>query len=177
MEDTMNDISNDYFLDIDDDLLAFLEKQADKAIEDITQSNEKNRERAYRLLNLLLVGVGSSIMLVLTHINAITLLLAIAVLLLGTGWVIALYFIVDTLTTKCKPVQGNSPEAYYTEEYRQFQGDKLGTMRRVELLNRKADIEALLKLNTYLNRQIDRAIRIAAITPSVVLVGLLFIIA
>ena len=116
-------------------------------------------------------------MLVLTHINAITLLLAIAVLSLGAGWIIALYFIVDTLTTKRKPVQGNSPEAYYTEEYRHFQGNKLGTMRRVELLNRKADIEALLNLNTYLNRQIDIAIRIAAITPSIVLVGLLFIIA
>lgn len=53
----------EYFLGADDDLVDFLEKQGEECIKEIEQSNAINKENGYKLLGILIVGVGSSFLL------------------------------------------------------------------------------------------------------------------
>ncbi|SWD51557.1 Uncharacterised protein [Klebsiella pneumoniae] len=59
----MSDLPDDYFLDADDELVDFLEKQGEDCIREITQSNSLNKENGYKLLSILIVGIGSSFLL------------------------------------------------------------------------------------------------------------------
>lgn len=59
----MKDLPDDHFLDADDDLVAFLEKQGEDCIREIHQSNALNKENGQKLLSILIAGIGSSFLL------------------------------------------------------------------------------------------------------------------
>lgn len=59
----MRELPDDYFIDADDKLVDFMEKQGEDCIREIYQSNQTNKENGYRLLSILIVGIGSSFLL------------------------------------------------------------------------------------------------------------------
>ncbi|HHQ8374468.1 TPA: phage major capsid protein [Salmonella enterica subsp. diarizonae] len=59
----MRELPDDYFIDADDKLVDFMEKQGENCIREIYQSNQTNKENGYRLLSILIVGIGSSFLL------------------------------------------------------------------------------------------------------------------
>lgn len=59
----MTNLPDDYFLDADDELVDFLEKQGEESIKETYQSNTTNIENGYKLLNIQIVGIGSSFLL------------------------------------------------------------------------------------------------------------------
>ncbi|WP_350355596.1 hypothetical protein [Serratia symbiotica] len=59
----MKNLPKDYFLDADDELVEFLESQGEACIKEIYQSNTVNKENGYKLLSILIVGIGSSFLL------------------------------------------------------------------------------------------------------------------
>lgn len=160
----MMELSNDYFLEIDDDMLVYLEQQGNLCVDEVRQSNEVNRERANKLLSLLLAGVGSSVMFILSHYGSHSVLHWVFVMLVF-GWSAALVFVAMALSTHKKPIRGNSPERLYTTAYRDFGDSALAVLRRVELLNYTVLIDELMAVNQRLFKLIDRAIVTAIITP------------
>ncbi|HFT1688955.1 TPA: hypothetical protein ACHWHD_003454 [Providencia stuartii] len=113
----MNKIPSDYFLSVDDDLLAFLEKQGEDCIKEIYQSNAVNRENGYKLLNILIVGIGSSFLLLTqkhtwdymtTGLTAFTLL-----------WVLsAIYLVIYGLAIQTRGLPSAPPDRLYTAPYK-----------------------------------------------------------
>lgn len=59
----MRELPDDYFIDADDKLVDFMEKQGEDCIREIYQSNQTNKENGYSLLSILIVGIGSSFLL------------------------------------------------------------------------------------------------------------------
>lgn len=59
----MRELPKDYFLGVDDELVDYLEKQGEETIREIHLSNKTNVENGYKLLNILIVGIGSSFLL------------------------------------------------------------------------------------------------------------------
>ena len=53
----------DYFLNADDKLVDFLEKQGEEVVREIQASNKINVENGYKLLSIQIVGIGSSFLL------------------------------------------------------------------------------------------------------------------
>lgn len=60
----MKQIEDDYFLDVDDKMLEYLELESTKCVDSINQSIFSNKENSYKLLSLLIVGVGASFLLI-----------------------------------------------------------------------------------------------------------------
>ena len=67
----MRELPKDYFLGVDDELVDYLEKQGEETIREIHLSNKTNVENGYKLLNIQIVGIGSSFLL-LTQKNLIS---------------------------------------------------------------------------------------------------------
>lgn len=56
----MEQMTGEHFLDIDDDMLNYLEKQGEETVREIYQSGLNNKESGQKLLSILIVGIGSS---------------------------------------------------------------------------------------------------------------------
>ncbi|MDG6266549.1 hypothetical protein Q7306_11385 [Glaesserella parasuis] len=86
-------LPDDYFLDVDDEMLEYLEKQALQSYDDVKKSNENNREKAYRLLNYLLLGIGSISLLLINSIDKIHPIIIVNAILLMAGWTISAFML------------------------------------------------------------------------------------
>ncbi|VTP69627.1 Uncharacterised protein [Leclercia adecarboxylata] len=65
----MKELPKDYFLGVDDELVDYLEKQGEETIREIHLSNKINVENGYKLLNIQIVGIGSSFLLLTQKAN------------------------------------------------------------------------------------------------------------
>ena len=65
----MENITGEYFLDADDELVDYLEKQGEECIKEAYHSNTVNIENGYKLLNIQIVGIGSSFLLLTQKTN------------------------------------------------------------------------------------------------------------
>ncbi|STM23654.1 Uncharacterised protein [Escherichia coli] len=65
----MRELPKDYFLGVDDELVDYLEKQGEETIREIHLSNKTNVENGYKLLNIQIVGIGSSFLLLTQKTN------------------------------------------------------------------------------------------------------------
>lgn len=175
-------MDNEHFLKIDDEMLDFLEKQAEVLINDLNESRKRNKDKAIVLFNLLLSGSGGAFLLWST--NELPHYLGLAVLLISVLWgITAIYLLINSISLKMRPALGNSPGNLYLPLYQNFDEYQdwlkakniahltpTGIMRRFELCNLNQTINDLAQDNKEQVQHMNRAMYIAAMIP---LLGLL----
>lgn len=176
----MEELPNDYFLDADDELVDFLEKQGEECIREITQSNSVNKENGYKLLSILIVGIGSSFLL-LTQKEQPAFLYA-GVSLFTLYWTLcSIYLVLRVLSVKTRALASASPNLLYNdtfkslnnEDYEYFRSigysgghNRLAIIRRFRLKELCQTASELQESNVYIRTRLTR-VRIAAIlTPA-----------
>ncbi|WNJ81668.1 hypothetical protein RJE46_10710 [Cedecea neteri] len=180
----MNNLPDDYFLDADDELVAFLEKQGEDCIREIHQSNVLNKENGQKLLSILIAGVGSSFLLLTQRTGFDYLTAGMSVFLIY--WAMcAAYLVRRVLVVKSRVLVSSTPYALYHHGYKRFtEGDyasfeskgfsakhsTLNVLRRYRLADLTRMAEMSKKENARIGRELER-VRIATIlTPVCALV-------
>jgi hypothetical protein len=175
----MNNLPDDYFLDADDELVAFLEKQGEDCIREIHQSNTLNKENGQKLLSILIAGVGSSFLLLTQRAGFDYLTAGMSVFLIY--WAMcAAYLVRCVLVVRSRVLVSSPPYALYHDGYKHFtEGDyanfeskgfsakhsTLNVLRRYRLADLTRMAEMSKKENARIGRELER-VRIATIlTP------------
>ncbi|MBD8180172.1 hypothetical protein IFU25_00500 [Pantoea agglomerans] len=171
--------SGDHFLDIDDDMLNFLEKHGEETVREIHLSNLANKESGQKLLSLLIVGIGSSFLLLTQNRPEKFLTAGLGVFTLYWS-LCAAYLIVRVLNVRQRALATSPPGALYHAGYKNFnQGDyerfrekgfkaeptELNIMRRYRLFELEEIARDYLRENLRVGLALER-VRIATIlTP------------
>ncbi|STO73016.1 Uncharacterised protein [Avibacterium paragallinarum] len=160
-------LPDDYFLDTDDEMLEYLEDQAKQSIAEIQKSNEQNREKAYRLLNYLIAGIGAVTLILLNHIEKLHIYFILASIICIAGWSISAVMLLHyIILSKKRPLTTNMPQNLYNDTFKSSQDkNKLGILRRYELHNANQYIIQLLHLNNEYRRHTDKAIMLSFSIP------------
>ena len=160
-------LPDDYFLDTDDEMLEYLENQAKQSIAEVQTSNEQNREKAYRLLNYLLLGIGSISLLLINSIDKIHPVIIVNAIFLMAGWTLSAFILTHyVLLSKVRQMGTNIPQNLYNESFKNSQEkNKLSILRRYELHNTNQAILYLLNANAIYRKYTDIAIMIAISFP------------
>ncbi|TNH06627.1 hypothetical protein [Testudinibacter sp. TR-2022] len=164
-------LPEDYFLDTDDEMLSYLEKQAEQHILELRESNARNKENATKLFNLLLAGAGGAFLLLVSgNVTTFFIFILIATII---GWGgTAIYLSISCLITKNQPHLYNPPDLLYTGYYKNLTDNRsamLSVLRRYRLNNYVEIAKRLRTLNTALAKSLDKA-RVAAVTVPITLV-------
>lgn len=180
----MKAIPDDYFLDADDELVDFLEKQGEDCIREIHQSNALNKENGQKLLSILIAGVGSSFLLLTQRSELDYLTAGISVFLVYWG-VCAVFLVRRVLSVRQRALASSTPHALYHDGYKGFSEadyvnfelngfsatrSTLNILRRYRLadLTRMADMGK--GENVRIGRELER-VRVATIlTPACALI-------
>lgn len=166
----MKNLPDDYFLDADDELVAFLEKQGEDCIGEIYRSSSVNKENGYKLLSILIVGIGSSFLMLTqkTQINFLSTGLAV----FTVYWsVCAIYLVINVLTVHTYGLISTSPAALYSEGYKEIseadfeslrakefvgKNDRLSVMRRYRLKTLCVTADELLQINVTIRTRLKK---------------------
>lgn len=115
----MEKLPDNYFLDADDELVAFLEKQGEDCIREIHQSNAINKENGQKLLSILIAGVGSSFLLLTQRSELDYLTAGISVFLVY--WALcAVYLVRRVLSVRLRALASSTPYGLYHDDYKGF---------------------------------------------------------
>lgn len=160
-------LPDDYFLDTDDEMLEYLENQAKQSIAEIQKSNEQNREKAYRLLNYLVAGIGGVTLVLLNHIEKLHFFFILGSIICIAGWSISAVILLHyVILSKKRPLTTNMPQNLYNDSFKSSQeNNKLGILRRYELHNTNQYIVYLIRLNNEYRHYTDKAIMISFSVP------------
>lgn len=113
----MKELPKDYFLGVDEELVDYLEKQGEETIREIHLSNKINVENGYKLLNIQIVGIGSSFLLLTQKTNFDFLAAGITTFTLLWTWC-AIYLVCTGLSVKVRGLINTPPGNLYHEKYR-----------------------------------------------------------
>lgn len=175
----MKNLPDDYFLDADNDLVDFLEKQGEDCIREIYQSNSVNRENGYKLLSILIVGIGSSFLFLTQRQHPD--FLSFGIIVFTLYWSIcAMCLVLGVLSVRVRGLISATPDCLYTESYKNINDDNfkyftdkgysgkkeiLPIMRRYRLRDLCITAEELVTANVRIRTNLKR-VRIATIlTP------------
>ncbi|HEJ9546193.1 TPA: hypothetical protein SMN22_003212 [Proteus mirabilis] len=115
----MEELPDDFFLDADDDLVNFLEKQGENCIREIHQSNALNKENGQKLLSILIAGIGSSFLL-LTQRSTFD-YLTVGMFVFLVFWVLcAIYLVRRVIISRARVLASSTPYALYHKDYKGF---------------------------------------------------------
>ncbi|AMG53752.1 hypothetical protein [Citrobacter amalonaticus] len=180
----MINIPDDYFLDADDELVDFLEKQGESSIKETYQSNTINIENGYKLLNIQIVGIGSSFLLLTQKTSWDYLTAGLTAFIFLWTWC-AIYLVHAGLSAKVRALIHSPPECLYTETYKNitdlnyqylrnngYTGPKevLPVLRRYRLKNLTDTADELRILNSALRKSLDRARMVTILAPVIALI-------
>lgn len=176
----MKELPSNYFLTVDDETLAYLEKQGEECIRELQQSNTINKDNGYKLLNILIVGIGSSFMF-LTQRHSMDFMSA-GIATFTIYWSIcAIYLVLKVLAVRRRGLVTTTPERLFNQGYKEINADELtrfkerglkgepsvlGVMRRYNLSGLCITASELSKMNSLIGTALTRA-RIAAIIAPV----------
>lgn len=175
---------SDYFLDVDDELLDYLEKSGENCIKEAYESNCKNKENGYKLLSLLILGIGSSFIL-FTQRNESD-YLSIILITFSILWMICAAILVGKVLTINKRNTINVPpnylyksdlkklnivKDYSTLEVLGFKSTKnpLSVLRRYRLINLCETAKELRLINKKLTFWLDAVTYSVISTPFICL--------
>ncbi|MCT8234775.1 hypothetical protein [Proteus mirabilis] len=180
----MEKLPDDYFLDTDDDLVDFLEKQGEDCIREIHQSNTLNKENGQKLLSILIAGVGSTFLL-LTQRSTLDYLTAGMLVFLVYWALCAVYLVRCVIVVRARALASSTPYAlchkgykgFSDKDYEQFESkgfsaerSTLSILRRYRLADLTRMAEMSKRENARIGRELER-VRIATIlTPVCALV-------
>ncbi|MBX4822651.1 MAG: hypothetical protein E7K70_26405 [Klebsiella sp.] len=181
----MTNLPDDYFLDADDELVDFLEKQGEESIKETYQSNTTNIENGYKLLNIQIVGIGSSFLLLTQKTSWDYLTAGLVVFIFLWTWS-AIYLVHAGLSAKNRALIHSPPECLYTKTYKNinelnyqylrsngYNGPKeaLPVMRRYRLKNLTDTAAELRALNSIIRTSLDRARMATILAPVIALIA------
>jgi hypothetical protein len=176
----MENLPTNYFLDADDDLVEFLEAQGEACIKDVYQSNAVNKENGYKLLSILIVGIGSSFLLLTQRPNLDFLSAGLIVFIAYWSWS-AVYLVTRVLTVHMHGLVYAPPDFLYTKIYKNisqvqfdelkrdgFAGEcnRLSVMRRYRLHTLCLTANELISDNEKIRTKLAKARLITIITPA-----------
>ncbi|CAI1513286.1 Uncharacterised protein [Serratia quinivorans] len=170
----------DYFLDADDELVDFLEAQGEACIKELHQSNMINKENGYKLLSILIVGIGSSFLLLTQKEHQTFLDAGLAVF--TVYWSLcAVYLVLNVLAVKQRGLITASPFVLYSEKFKNIDAadfeyfktngfcggcNRLPVIRRYRLETLSTTADEMSEHNGKISLQLTR-VRIATIlTPA-----------
>ncbi|MDX7149472.1 hypothetical protein [Citrobacter portucalensis] len=177
----MENITGEYFLDTDDELVDYLEKQGEECIKEAYHSNTVNIENGYKLLNIQIVGIGSSFLLLTQKTNWDYLAVGIAAFTFLWTWC-AIYLVHSGLSVNVRALISAPPDSLYTKSFKSIDSDDhqwfrgngyTGTEKTLPIIRRYrlADLcktsKEMLVLNKRIRTHLDRA-RIMTILAPVV---------
>lgn len=177
------DITGEHFLDVDDDLLSYLEKQGEDCIKGINESTNINKENAYKLLSILIVGIGSSF-LFLTQNNP-PIFLGVGMVAFVLYWsVCAMVLVKNVLSVRKRVLISASPyDLYHTgwkgfteQDYEYFESQgftakrtTLGILRRYRL-REMTEIARLHQIeNARISEELEKVRIYTILTPVIAL--------
>ncbi|WP_256119891.1 hypothetical protein [Escherichia coli] len=144
--DGMKNLPDDYFLDADDELVAFLEKQGEDCIREIHQSNALNKENGQKLLSILIAGVGSSFLL-LTQRSGFDYLSAGMSVFLFYWAFCAAYLVRRVLVVRSRSLASSTPYALYHDGYKGFTEDDYSVFESKGFSAKHSTLNALVALS------------------------------
>ncbi|HGH3372334.1 TPA: hypothetical protein ACJIK4_001820 [Kluyvera cryocrescens] len=166
---TPKGLPEEYFLDVDDEMLNFLEKQGEDCIREIHQSNNTNKESGQKLLGILIVGIGSAFLL-LTQ-NKYPSFLSFGIGVFTLYWSLcAMYLILTVLSVKNRKLVSSIPCLLYEDNYKNISDDdyahfkahgysgdknKLHVMRRYRLGELCVIADEMLAVNAKTSKQLN----------------------
>ncbi|UVW54667.1 hypothetical protein NYO12_10080 [Klebsiella variicola] len=176
----MASIPHDYFIGADDKLVDFLEKQGEECIREIEKSNSVNKENGYKLLSILIVGIGSAFLLLTQNNQPYFITLGIGMFILYWA-ACAIYLVTGVLRVQVYALISSPPADLYPQHYKAFGPENydelaergfhsertpISVIRRIRLANLHETAEELIEINGRVRKQLSRA-RIAVIIAPV----------
>lgn len=176
----IENVENNYFIDIDDETLELLEQQGDKCMSEALDANKSLKEVAFKILNLLIIGIGGSFILLtqMAEPNYLT----YGLLVFCVGWAVAaIYIVTSCVIRKDRPLSVSDPQTAYTPVYKElnnsdydyfysigYKGKKeaLPIFRRYRLGTLQVAIEEMLKINNDIGNSLNKSIIWAASIPA-----------
>ena len=181
------EVNNDYFLDLDDKMLEYIEKESHFAIDELVTANNSNKRMAQYLFNLLLTGVGATFLLAINNISlSINSKIALSLLMVLWGG-IACYLWWYTIKPSQRVGLWHTPIDLYTSLYKSefteytdyFESkipknkpSKLDVMRRYALVSNCKLHNNLTKRNTCKAKHLSYSMVATVLSPVVVSIGL-----
>jgi hypothetical protein len=166
-------MNRDYFIPAEDNMVEYLTEEGKTACGEQLTAYHMLRERAYKLLVLLLAGSGSGISL---YFSLGSTPLSIGMLLFALGWsAAALIMVFSCLSSKERPIIGSHPGKLYFS-YENGEKVTLGELKRIRLHDYTTICDHILFTVGKMSRWFNRSIKIAAFTPPMaVLLAILFL--
>lgn len=171
----------DYFLNADDKLVDFLEKQGEEVVREIQASNKINVENGYKLLSIQIVGIGSSFLLLTQQTSFDFLAAGIATFTVLWTWC-AIYLVHSGLLVKMRGLIYAPPQCLYTQSFKDIEeasyqiffdagymgeATPLPLIRRYRLANLNDTANELLLQNEKIRNCLDKARMFTILAPVV----------
>lgn len=181
----MEKITGEYFLDADDELVEYIEKQGEESIKETLQSNAINIENGYKLLNIQIVGIGSSFLLLTQKTSWDYLAVGIAAFTFLWTWC-AIYLVYSGLSVNVRALISVPPDNLYTSSFKSIDSNDhewfreqgyngpiktLPIIRRYRLVDLCETSKEMLVLNKKIRTHLDRARIMTILAPVVSLLA------
>ncbi|AUZ05320.1 hypothetical protein ADP71_17950 [Vitreoscilla sp. C1] len=168
-----NSFPDDYFTDINDEILSYLEQQAHGAILESKEAISKVRDKGSKLVDILIVGIGAGLVFLLNGSQPDNFRIASCIFVLSWSGITA-YIAHNLIKTKTKASAFNSPKALYSQSFKNNQApNKVKIMRQLELHNMSLTIDELNDLNKEVAEYLNKAITAIALSGPLVIVTLI----
>lgn len=176
----MNNLPDEYFMSVDDDMLAYLEKQGEECIRDLQRSNDVNKDNAQKLLSILIVGIGSAFLLLTQHQNSFYVFAGVCAFTIYWS-LCAAYLVYKVMFGRIRKLNSASPQDLYSDYYKTindrdyeelsnqhgYEGSRnaLSVLRRSRLVNMSEIVDELSAENSRISTSLN-LVRLASIlTP------------
>lgn len=186
----MSKVPVGYFLDVEDGLVDYLEKQGEETIKEVAASNATNIEHGYKLLSILIAGIAGSFLLLTQQKDWSFVAVGMATFTFLWTWC-AIYLVCAGLSVKLRATTFSPPDCLYTKDFKNlteehyiafskigYCGDKnkISLIRRYRLGNLCDTASEMLELNRKLRTSLDRARIFSVLAPmvSIVVSGITF---
>lgn len=173
-------ITDDYFLDVDNDMLNYLEMQVTECIGETKQSDNVNKDNAQKLLSILIVGIGSSFLLLTQEKYPLFLTVGIGVFTLFWTYC-AIFLVLTVMSGRSRKLVFAPADVLYTMNYKNLKAEHfeyfktkgfkcgentLDALRRFRLLELCEISHEMVRKNVIMGQHLNRA-RIGAILAPV----------
>lgn len=169
-----NSLPDDYFSDVPEDLIDFIETSGTNALLERKGTHDKIREDCRRTLALFLSGVGLSLGLTIS-LAAAGQTSAAKILTVCCLWICycSIYLLKFCIQSKKQPPVYTEPDRIYDAWAKENQ-PQLDVVRRRHLITMQRDIEHMISINNQMIKELNNARWLAAATPVLALVATLF---
>jgi hypothetical protein len=164
---TTTPMDRGYFFDADDAMTDYLTAQGIAAFETLEASYHLLRERAYRILVILLAGAGGAIGLFFSQFESAMKPSGWGLLVFSFGWSLGAFLLIfGCLTARERPIAGSDPGTLYFQ-YEDGEKVTLADLKRLRLYDYADNFKKIQDISRGMSRYFNGVLMIAAGTPVV----------